>query len=98
MKATLFIKPSEQLLRAFPNLSTDEQFVIVRMLQVASEAVALDVSPSSPHKNTFKSLLSKGLLTLEQNNVKAPWAPYPWLFRNLHIWFYTNGEHPFTEK
>lgn len=80
----------QNMLKTFKKLSLDEQFVIVRILQIRSEAIALDITGNGPHADTLLSLQQKGLLSFERDQLKAPWATYPWLFRNRNLFFYPN--------
>lgn len=81
-----------RLLEEFPSFTTDEQFVVIRIMQIDTESLALDISDDGPHSRTLTLLQEKGILTKEGNNLKSPWATYPWLFRNKWFWFYPNRD------
>lgn len=68
-----------KLCAEFPDLSTGEQFVIIRILQDVNEGIPLDlwISSKNPHSEILTQLVSKGILryksSLQRNQVVVPW-------------------------
>jgi hypothetical protein len=76
------------LIAQFQDLPIEEKFALVRIMQIHPEALAFDITATGPNREVIESLKKKKLLELDQDHLKAPWGAYPWLFRNLYLWFY----------